>query len=67
MQDIKKLIADEELEFLNTEQVSKILGCSVTTARKLCNSDDFPSIKVGKNYRILKSEFIKWCHGNVNE
>ena len=49
--------------FLTTSDVARTLGCTEQTARKLFKSDDFPSIKVGKNYKILESEFIAWCHG----
>ena len=41
--------------------VAKIIGCSIPTARKLFYRNDFPAIKVGKNLKVLKSEFIKWC------
>lgn len=54
----------EDIEFLNTQQVAEMLGCSLPTARKLFKKPDFPVIKVGKNYRILKSAFIEWCSQN---
>lgn len=52
---------NEELVFLIPMDIAKIIGCSVPTARKLFYRDDFPAIKVGKNLKVLKSEFIKWC------
>ncbi len=52
---------NEELVFLTPMDVAKIIGCSVPTARKLFYREDFPAIKVGKNFKVLKSEFIKWC------
>lgn len=53
----------EKMVFLTTSDVARTLGCTEQTARKLFKSDDFPSIQVGKNYKILESEFIAWCHG----
>lgn len=52
---------NDEFAFLTPMDVAKIIGCSVPTARKLFHRDDFPAIKVGKNLKVLKSEFIKWC------
>ncbi len=52
---------NDEFVFLTPMDVAKIIGCSVPTARKLFYRDDFPAIKVGKNLKVLKSEFIKWC------
>ena len=52
---------NDEFVFLAPMDVAKIIGCSVPTARKLFYRDDFPAIKVGKNLKVLKSEFIKWC------
>lgn len=51
-----------KMVFLTTADVARTLGCTEQTARKLFKSDDFPSIQVGKNYKILESEFIAWCH-----
>ena len=52
---------DDELVFLTPMDVSKIIGCSVQAARELFNHEDFPTIKVGKNFKVMKSAFIDWC------
>ena len=52
---------DDELIFLTPMDVAKAMGCSVPTARQLFHRSDFPSIKVGKNFKVLKSAFIQWC------
>ena len=52
---------EEEIVFLTPMDVSKIIGCSVQAARELFYRDDFPTIKVGKNYKVMKSAFIDWC------
>lgn len=52
---------DDELIFLTPMDVAKAIGCSVPTARQLFHRSDFPSIKVGKNFKVLKSAFIQWC------
>ena len=61
---IKDEIASEkedELVFLTPMDVSKIIGCSVQAARELFYREDFPTIKVGKNFKVMKSAFVDWC------
>ena len=52
---------EEEIVFLTPMDVSKIIGCSVQAARELFYREDFPTIKVGKNFKVMKSAFIDWC------
>ena len=59
--EITETKAEDELVFLTPMEVSKIIGCSVQAARELFYRDDFPTIKVGKNYKVMKSAFIDWC------
>lgn len=47
--------------FYTTKDVAKCLGCSLPTARQLFHRTDFPSIKVGKNYKVSKDAFEKWA------
>ena len=52
---------EEEPVFLTPMDVSKIIGCSVQAARELFYREDFPTIMVGKNFKVMKSAFIDWC------
>ncbi len=47
--------------FLTPMDIAKAMDCSVPTARSLFYRDDFPGLKIGKNYKVLKSAFLKWC------
>jgi hypothetical protein len=51
----------EKIEFLTPMDVAKLMNCSIPTARQLFYRADFPTIKVGKNLKVLKSAFIDWC------
>ena len=53
--------AEEEIVFLTPMDVAKIIGCSVQVARELFYREDFPTIKVGKNFKVMKSAFVDWC------
>lgn len=59
--EISESKAEDELVFLTPMEVSKIIGCSVQAARELFYREDFPTIKVGKNLKVMKSAFIDWC------
>lgn len=50
-----------DIEFLTIEEVQKILRIGKNQAYELCKRKDFPSIKVGKRYRIPADEFRRWC------
>ena len=50
----------DNIEFLNTKDISEFLNCSIPTARQIMNRPDFPLVKAGKNYRVLKSAFISY-------
>lgn len=52
---------NDELVFLTPMDVSKIIGCSVQAARELFYREDFPTIKVGKNFKVMKSAFVRWA------
>ena len=52
---------NNELEFLTPMDVAKAMGCSVPMACALFYRADFPALKNGKNYKVLKSAFLKWC------
>lgn len=51
----------EELPLtLTPADIMEILKISKNTAYTLCNSKDFPTIKVGKLIRIRKDKFFEW-------
>lgn len=52
---------DKEIIFLTTKDVAEILGCSIPTARNLFRRPDFPTIKVGKNFKVSKTAFEEWA------
>lgn len=53
-------ILEDNVEFLDTKDVAKSLGCSLPTARSIMNRADFPLIRVGKNYKVSKDALIEW-------
>lgn len=41
-------------------EVAKLLRIRVATVYELIKCGDLPAIRIGKNYKIPKSEFDKW-------
>ena len=52
---------NEEMVFLTPMDIAKAMDCSVPMARSLLYREDFPGLKIGKNYKVLKSALLKWC------
>lgn len=52
---------NETLVFYTTKELAEALHCSIPTARQLFHRADFPALKVGKNFRVEKTAFEKWC------
>lgn len=53
----------KEIAFYKTEDVARLLQCSVVTAREIMRRADFPLIRVGKNLRVSKLAFEEWAMG----
>lgn len=49
------------------KDIMNILHIGETNARKLIISRGFPSMKIGRQYRIVKSEFDKWLKQNSDK
>ena len=52
--------AQRELVFYTTEEVAKMLGCSVPIARQFFHRKDFPAVKAGKNFKVEASALKKY-------
>jgi excisionase family DNA binding protein len=50
----------QELRFLTLEQAAGILQVSKRTLQRLIQRRQMPSLKIGGQWRIPESEFMKW-------
>ena len=50
-----------DVQFLNTKEVAKALGCSLPTARQIMFRYDFPLIRVGRAMKVEKTAFLDWA------
>ena len=57
---VQELLDYNKEAFLTISDVQKVLRIGRDKARKLVNTESFPSFKVGSSVRIPKDEFIDW-------
>ena len=50
----------EAEDYLTTEDVAKILGCTVVSAREYMNRPDFPLIECGKGLKVNRLAFLMY-------
>jgi len=50
---------------LTVTDLAKVLGIGKANAYDLCNSEDFPSVKIGKRIIIPKPAFVDWLSNPV--
>lgn len=52
-------------EILTKTDLADFLRCEIRTVNHLLYSKQLPRFKVGREYRFLKSEIIKWISSNM--
>lgn len=52
-----------ERELLDVKDLCVCLGIGKTTAYKLLNSEDFPTVRIGRRIYANRSEINKWIKG----
>ena len=55
------------MKTMDIKEFSKLTGFPLTACYELVKRSDFPSRKVGKSWRILKSEVDQWLINYFNE
>ena len=56
----------EELPLVLTPMdIAAVLGISRNTAYELIHSEDFPILRVGKQYRVSRKRFLTWLEGQA--
>ena len=58
-------------EFLNTEDIARVLRKNVATIQRWCREGELPAAKLGRTYMVRKHDFETWysekvmkCHPN---
>jgi len=51
----------KDMEFIGTKEIASLLGCSLPVARQLMRRKDFPLVKAGKNYKVMRKKFEAWA------
>ena len=56
--------------FLGSQEITKLLGLSRTTVYELFQSEDFPTITVGRRHMVRKDALLQWVDSHekvINE
>lgn len=56
---------EEYKDVLTTNEVANALQISVQTVRKLINNNKLKSLKIGKNYRVVKNDLIDFISNKI--
>lgn len=48
------------MNVLTVEELSDLLKITEKQAKALMKSEDFPSVKIGKSYRVEESVLMEW-------
>lgn len=58
--NINTTVNNTDVVIYTPAQVSKLLNFGLTKTYQLFNTDGFPAIKIGHDFRVEKSKFEKW-------
>lgn len=47
-------------EFLNTEEIARVLKKNVATIQRWCREGELPAAKLGRTYMVRKRDFEEW-------
>jgi len=54
-------------EMMTVKEISKLLGLGINQTYSLVKRDDFPKIKINRQYIIPRDKFIQWIDSNMNK
>lgn len=54
-------------EVLTAQDIAKILKVSRATAYEIMDRIDFPTIRIGRNKRVMANEFMTWIQNQTNK
>jgi len=57
----------ENEALLTTKEVAEYLGMNLITISRWCKNGYIPSAKIGKHWRIKRSDLDKWFKGKVKK
>ena len=58
--------SNEDLKFLTLNEAARILQVSKRTLFRMVQDKKIPALKVGGQWRIRESQFVKWIEGREN-
>ena len=50
---------------LTPKDIAKVLQISRNTTYEIMHRKDFPTLKIGKQYRVSREQFLNWLNNGV--
>jgi excisionase family DNA binding protein len=54
-------------EFMDTEDIAKILKKNVATIQRWCRDGELPAAKLGRTYMVRKKDFEDWYKSKMSK
>jgi|WetSurMetagenome_2_1015567.scaffolds.fasta_scaffold184428_2 excisionase family DNA binding protein len=54
-------------EFMNTEDIAKILRKNIATIQRWCRDGELPAAKLGRTYMVRKTDFESWYKEKISK
>lgn len=49
------------LQFVDSAELARLMGCSVVQARQIMHRRDFPAVKIGKAWKVSRLALAEWA------
>jgi len=60
-------MGEKKLEYVSSRSVAQDLDLKVRTVQDWCKRKKFKAYKLGREWRILKSDFEEWKKRNITD
>ena len=64
LEDVRRFaesVQNYKMQFIGAKEVAEYMGCSVTEARNIMRREDFPTVKIGKAFKVMRSALVEWA------
>ena len=51
----------DEDRFINSKELSQLMGCSVEAAREIMHRKDFPMVRIGREMKVQRRALAEWA------
>lgn len=64
MDNLETIVAQPEEKYMTVDDIAGLLKLHKATIQKWCREGHLPAVKIGRQYRVRKSDFDFWYENN---